>query len=282
MTGPLSRRLTVFIAHPSELLTDHLPHGDGLVSFGFVRRLAERGHDVHVAAQRADIREPLRPDFARARADAGQRYLDPRSARLHGAHAAAVPPAEPRHPLRPRAPDEPGVHRPQPVAARRQDAARPRHLRPSLARRRRRAGGRRRRGRGAQALGARRAGAVPAGARRGAAHRLAGSDLTHRPARPASRPHPRGAARHRPRPLPAAPGTAAAALGAVPGQRHPPQGHLHAARGVRARLRGGARRGAGHRRQRRRPGGCRSVARCHAGSAGPAAGARRPQCASPT
>lgn len=61
MTGPLSRRLTVFIAHPSELLTDHLPHGDGLVSFGFVRRLAERGHDVHVAAQRADIREPLPP-----------------------------------------------------------------------------------------------------------------------------------------------------------------------------------------------------------------------------
>lgn len=53
------RRLTVFIAHPSELLTDHLPHGDGLVSFGFVRRLAERGHDVHVAAQRVDVRSPM-------------------------------------------------------------------------------------------------------------------------------------------------------------------------------------------------------------------------------
>ncbi|MCC7127050.1 MAG: hypothetical protein IT178_19565, partial [Acidobacteria bacterium] len=56
-----TRPLTVFIAHPSELLTDHLPHGDGLVSFGFVRRLAERGHDVHVAAQRVDIRSPLPP-----------------------------------------------------------------------------------------------------------------------------------------------------------------------------------------------------------------------------
>jgi glycosyltransferase involved in cell wall biosynthesis len=61
MTSRLSRPLTVFIAHPSELLTDHLPHGDGLVSFGFVRRLAERGHHVHVAAQRADIRSPLPP-----------------------------------------------------------------------------------------------------------------------------------------------------------------------------------------------------------------------------
>ena len=61
MTSGPSRRLAVFIAHPSELLTDHLPHGDGLVSFSFVRRLAERGHDVHVAAQRADIREPLPP-----------------------------------------------------------------------------------------------------------------------------------------------------------------------------------------------------------------------------
>jgi L-malate glycosyltransferase len=61
MTSRLSRPLTVFIAHPSELLTDHLPHGDGLVSFGFVRGLAERGHHVHVAAQRVDIRSPLPP-----------------------------------------------------------------------------------------------------------------------------------------------------------------------------------------------------------------------------
>lgn len=60
MPEPL-RPLSLFIAHPSELLTDHLPHGDGLVSYGFVRRLAERGHDVHVAAQRVDIRAPLPP-----------------------------------------------------------------------------------------------------------------------------------------------------------------------------------------------------------------------------
>ena len=63
MSSRLARPLTVFIAHPSELLTDHLPHGDGLISFGFVRRLAERGHDVHVAAQRVDIRAPLPPSL---------------------------------------------------------------------------------------------------------------------------------------------------------------------------------------------------------------------------
>jgi L-malate glycosyltransferase len=53
------RRLTIFIAHPSEVLTDHLPNGDGLVSFGFIRRLAERGHSLHVAAQRVDLRAAL-------------------------------------------------------------------------------------------------------------------------------------------------------------------------------------------------------------------------------
>ncbi|MEA2453889.1 MAG: hypothetical protein QOI45_151 [Thermoleophilaceae bacterium] len=34
---------------PSALLTDHLPHGDGLVAFGFVSELARRGHELHVA-----------------------------------------------------------------------------------------------------------------------------------------------------------------------------------------------------------------------------------------
>ena len=36
----------------SALLTDHLPHGDGLVAFGFIRELAARGHELHVAAER--------------------------------------------------------------------------------------------------------------------------------------------------------------------------------------------------------------------------------------
>jgi L-malate glycosyltransferase len=51
--------LSIFIAHPSELLTDHEPHGDGLVAHGFIRALADRGHTLHVAAQRAALRDCL-------------------------------------------------------------------------------------------------------------------------------------------------------------------------------------------------------------------------------
>lgn len=50
--------LRVFVAHPSELLTDHRPHGDGLLAFGFLRELAARGHELHVAAQAVDLRDP--------------------------------------------------------------------------------------------------------------------------------------------------------------------------------------------------------------------------------
>lgn len=61
MSAHPRRRLTIFIAHPSELLTDHLPHGDGLVAFGFIKRLAERGHELHVAAQCVDVRSAPPP-----------------------------------------------------------------------------------------------------------------------------------------------------------------------------------------------------------------------------
>lgn len=63
MSRPATRPLTIFIAHPSELLTDHRPHGDGLVSFGFLRRLADRGHELHVAAQEVDVRSALPPNL---------------------------------------------------------------------------------------------------------------------------------------------------------------------------------------------------------------------------
>jgi L-malate glycosyltransferase len=53
--------LRIFVAHPSALLTDHLPHGDGLVAFGFIRALAARGHELHVAAERVELHfEPPR------------------------------------------------------------------------------------------------------------------------------------------------------------------------------------------------------------------------------
>jgi L-malate glycosyltransferase len=46
--------LTIFVSHPSDVLTDHLPNGDGLIAFSFIRELALRGHTVHVAAPRAE------------------------------------------------------------------------------------------------------------------------------------------------------------------------------------------------------------------------------------
>jgi glycosyltransferase involved in cell wall biosynthesis len=45
--------------HPSALLTDHRPHGDGLVAFGFIRELAARGHELHIAAEEADLHQDL-------------------------------------------------------------------------------------------------------------------------------------------------------------------------------------------------------------------------------
>ena len=53
--------LRIFIAHPSALLTDHASNGDGLVRSASIRRLAERGHEIHVAAQRVDLRDAMLP-----------------------------------------------------------------------------------------------------------------------------------------------------------------------------------------------------------------------------
>src|SRR4029077_7586804 len=43
-------RLNIFVLHPSDLLTDCLPHGDGLLANLYVRKLAARGHSLHIAA----------------------------------------------------------------------------------------------------------------------------------------------------------------------------------------------------------------------------------------
>ncbi len=51
--------LSIFVAHPSALLTDYLPHGDGLVAHGFLRGLAEQGHVLHVAVQHVELEHPL-------------------------------------------------------------------------------------------------------------------------------------------------------------------------------------------------------------------------------
>jgi glycosyltransferase involved in cell wall biosynthesis len=68
--------LTIFIIHPSELLTDHLPHGDGTVAWGFIRELSRRGHRLHVACEKIDLSDPpppnvsLHPIHTRARSGA--------------------------------------------------------------------------------------------------------------------------------------------------------------------------------------------------------------------
>jgi glycosyltransferase involved in cell wall biosynthesis len=44
------------------MLTDHLPHGDGLAAFNFVSRLAARGHRLNVVAERVELTDPLPGD----------------------------------------------------------------------------------------------------------------------------------------------------------------------------------------------------------------------------
>jgi glycosyltransferase involved in cell wall biosynthesis len=51
--------LRIFVIPASAMLTDHRPHGDGLVGFGFICELAARGHELHVAAGRVDLRGEL-------------------------------------------------------------------------------------------------------------------------------------------------------------------------------------------------------------------------------
>lgn len=55
----MKRPLTIFVPHCSDLLTDHLPHGDGLIAHGFISRLAQAGHRLHIVAEKVDLRESL-------------------------------------------------------------------------------------------------------------------------------------------------------------------------------------------------------------------------------
>jgi L-malate glycosyltransferase len=53
--------LTIFVPHASDLLTDYLPSGDGLVAYGFIEQLARRGHTVHVVSPRIELKGPVPP-----------------------------------------------------------------------------------------------------------------------------------------------------------------------------------------------------------------------------
>lgn len=49
----------IFVPGSSALLTDHLPHGEGLICWNLLSRLAERGHDVVAVTRRSEIRVPV-------------------------------------------------------------------------------------------------------------------------------------------------------------------------------------------------------------------------------
>lgn len=49
------RPLRIFVASAADLLTDHASHGEGLIAWSIFSRLAERGHDLVVCAQTADL-----------------------------------------------------------------------------------------------------------------------------------------------------------------------------------------------------------------------------------
>ncbi len=54
-----SRPPVLFVAHPSDLLTDHLPNGDGLIAYGFLSELLRRGYRIHIATRGTALRAPL-------------------------------------------------------------------------------------------------------------------------------------------------------------------------------------------------------------------------------
>ena len=50
---------SIFVAHPSQHLTDYVANGDGLIAYSFLCGLAERGYVLHVAAETISIQKPL-------------------------------------------------------------------------------------------------------------------------------------------------------------------------------------------------------------------------------
>ena len=54
------QKLSLFVVHSSEL-TDHRPNGAGWIAWNYLSGLAERGHTIHVATPRAEMRGPVPP-----------------------------------------------------------------------------------------------------------------------------------------------------------------------------------------------------------------------------
>src|SRR6186713_1932131 len=58
-SGAGMQKLTIFIVHPSQMLTDHLPNGAGWIVYNYLRGLAARGHVIHVAVPRVEMQGPV-------------------------------------------------------------------------------------------------------------------------------------------------------------------------------------------------------------------------------
>lgn len=68
----------MLVAHSWKVLTDHRPNGDGLLAYGLLRRLAERGHRLHVVCRGVDLAEPPPPGLILYTAGDGHRDLSTR------------------------------------------------------------------------------------------------------------------------------------------------------------------------------------------------------------
>jgi glycosyltransferase involved in cell wall biosynthesis len=55
--------LNIFVVHPSDTLTDYLPNGAGWIDYNYLRGLAERGHTLHIATPRIELRNPVPPNM---------------------------------------------------------------------------------------------------------------------------------------------------------------------------------------------------------------------------
>jgi glycosyltransferase involved in cell wall biosynthesis len=67
--------LTILVAQSWKLVTDHRPDGDGLVAYGFLSRLARRGHRLHVVCRGVDLRVPPPPGLHLLSVDGGDEVL---------------------------------------------------------------------------------------------------------------------------------------------------------------------------------------------------------------
>jgi glycosyltransferase involved in cell wall biosynthesis len=68
----MRRTLNIFILHPSDMLTDCRPHGDGLMADSFIRKLASQGHRLHVAVSESDLNEPYDSNVTLYKIDTGR------------------------------------------------------------------------------------------------------------------------------------------------------------------------------------------------------------------